>query len=278
VSVRRPGEPFGTRTETKNINSLRFIQKAIDYEIARQIAVLEDGGKIVQETRLWNEKENRTYSMRSKEDAHDYRYFPEPDLPPLEVSAAWIEGLRNSLPELPEKRRQRFVREYELSPEDALTLTASRALADYYETVVKTSGNHKAAANWVLSELLRELKNADVDISASKATAENLGAMIRLIDNNTISGKIAKDVFAEMWSNGGAPDTIVKAKGWVQITDTSAIESIVDEVIANNPKEVEAYKAGKVQLMGFFVGQVMKASRGQANPQAVNESLKTKLG
>ena len=278
VSVRRPGEPFGTRTETKNINSLRFIQKAIDYEIARQIHVLESGGKIVQETRLWNEKENRTYSMRSKEDAHDYRYFPEPDLPPLEVSAAWIAGLQASLPELPETRRQRFVKEYELSPEDALTLTASRALADYYETVVKTSGNHKAAANWVLSELLRELKNADVDITASKATAENLGAMIRLIDNNTISGKIAKDVFAEMWANGGDPDSIIKAKGWVQITDTSAIESIVDEVIANNPKEVESYKAGKVQLMGFFVGQVMKASRGKANPQAVNEIVKAKLG
>jgi aspartyl-tRNA(Asn)/glutamyl-tRNA(Gln) amidotransferase subunit B len=278
VSVRRPGEPFGTRTETKNINSLRFIQKAIDYEIARQIHVLESGGKIVQETRLWNEKENRTYSMRSKEDAHDYRYFPEPDLPPLEVSAAWIEGLRNSLPELPETRRQRFVKAYELSAEDALTLTASRALADYYETVVKTSGNHKAAANWVLSELLRELKNAEVDISASKATAENLGAMIRLIENNTISGKIAKDVFAEMWANGGAPDAIIKAKGWVQITDTSAIETIVDEVIANNAKEVESYKAGKVQLIGFFVGQVMKASRGQANPQAVNEIVKNKLG
>ncbi len=278
VSVRRPGDPFGTRTETKNINSLRFIQKAIDYEIARQIHALESGGKIMQETRLWNEKENRTYMMRSKEDAHDYRYFPEPDLPPLEVSAAWIANLQSGLPELPETRRQRFVQAYELSPEDALTLTTQRELADYYETVVKTAGNHKAAANWVLSELLRELKNADVDITASKATAENLGAMIRLIDNNTISGKIAKDVFAEMWASGGAPDAIIKAKGWVQITDTSAIETIVAEIIAKNPKEVEQYKAGKVQLMGFFVGQVMKASRGQANPQAVNEIVKLKLG
>ncbi len=278
VSVRRPGEPFGTRTETKNINSLRFIQKAIDYEIARQIHVLESGGKIVQETRLWNEKENRTYTMRSKEDAHDYRYFPEPDLPPLEVSTAWIEGIKASLPELPETRRQRFMVEYELSPEDALTLTTQREMADYYETVVKTSGNHKAAANWVLSELLRELKSANVEISASKATAENLGALIRLIENNTISGKIAKDVFAEMWAKGGTPNAIIQAKGWVQITDTSAIESIVDEVIANNPKEVESYKAGKAQLMGFFVGQVMKASRGKANPQAVNEIVKAKLG
>ena len=277
VSVRRTGEPFGTRTETKNINSLRFIQKAIDYEIARQIEVLESGGKIVQETRLWSEKENRTYMMRSKEDAHDYRYFPEPDLPPVEVSAAWIEGLKNSLPELPEARRQRFVHEYELSPEDALTLTTQREMADYYETVVSTSNNHKGAANWVLSELLRELKNADADITASKVTAENLGAMIRLIDDSTISGKIAKDVFAEMWANGGDPATIIKAKGWVQITDLSAIEKIVDEVIANNPGQVAGYKAGKVQLMGFFVGQVLKASGGKANPQAVNEIVKAKL-
>ena len=276
--MRRTGEPFGTRTETKNINSLRFIQKAIDYEIARQIEVLESGGKIVQETRLWSEKENRTYMMRSKEDAHDYRYFPEPDLPPVEVSAAWIEGLKNSLPELPEARRQRFVREYELSPEDALTLTTQREMADYYETVVSTSNNHKGAANWVLSELLRELKNADADITASKVTAENLGAMIRLIDDSTISGKIAKDVFAEMWANGGDPATIIKAKGWVQITDLSAIEKIVDEVIANNPGQVEQYKAGKVQLMGFFVGQTLKASGGKANPQAVNEIVKRKLG
>ena len=205
VSVRRPGEPFGTRTETKNINSLRFIQKAIDYEIARQIHVLESGGKIVQETRLWNEKENRTYMMRSKEDAHDYRYFPEPDLPPLEVSEAWITSLQNALLELPEARRQRFMRDYELSPEDALTLTAQREMADYYETVVKTSGNHKLAANWVLSELLRELNNSNITISDCQVTAENLGQMIGLIENATISGKIAKDVFAEMWANGGAP-------------------------------------------------------------------------
>ena len=278
VSVRRPGAPFGTRTETKNINSLRFIQKAIDYEIARQIEVLESGGKIVQETRLWNEKENRTYMMRSKEDAHDYRYFPEPDLPPLEVSTAWIESIQASLPELPEARRQRFTREYELSPEDALTLTAQREMADYYETVVKTSGNHKLAANWVLSELLRELNNSNTSISDCRVTAENLGQMIGLIQNGTISGKIAKDVFAEMWANGGDPDAIIKAKGWVQITDTSAIEKIVDEIIANNPKEVASYQAGRVQLMGFFVGQTLKASGGKANPQAVTEIVKAKLG
>ncbi len=278
VSVRRPGDPFGTRTETKNINSLRFIQKAIDYEIARQIEVIESGGKIYQETRLWNEKENRTFMMRSKEDAHDYRYFPEPDLPPLEVSEAWIENLKSGLPELPEARRQRFIKEYDLSPEDALTLTSSRALGDYYEIVVKVSGNHKLAANWVLSELLRELNNSNISISDCKVTSENLGKMIGLIENSTISGKIAKDVFAEMWTNGGDPETIIKDKGWVQITDTSAIEKIVDEVIANNPGQVENYKAGKVQLMGFFVGQVLKASGGKANPQAVNEIVKAKLG
>ena len=278
VSVRRPGDPFGTRTETKNINSLRFIQKAIDYEIARQIEVIESGGKIYQETRLWNEKENRTFMMRSKEDAHDYRYFPEPDLPPLEVSEAWIENLKSGLPELPEARRQRFIKEYELSPEDALTLMSSRALGDYYETVVKVSGNHKLAANWVLSELLRELNNSNISISDCKVTSENLGKMIGLIEDSTISGKIAKDVFAEMWTNGGDPETIIKDKGWVQITDTSAIEKIVDEVIANNPGQVAGYKAGKVQLMGFFVGQVLKASGGKANPQAVNEIVKAKLG
>ncbi len=277
VSVRRPGDPFGTRTETKNINSLRFIQKAIDYEIARQIEVIESGGKIYQETRLWNEKENRTFMMRSKEDAHDYRYFPEPDLPPLEVSEAWIENLKSGLPELPEARRQRFIKEYELSPEDALTLTSSRALGDYYETVVKVSGNHKLAANWVLSELLRELNNSNISISDCKVTSENLGKMIGLIEDSTISGKIAKDVFAEMWTNGGDPETIINDKGWVQITDTSAIEKIVDEVIANNPGQVAGYKAGKVQLMGFFVGQVLKASGGKANPQAVNEIVKAKL-
>ena len=278
VSVRRPGDPFGTRTETKNINSLRFIQKAIDYEIARQIEVIESGGKINQETRLWNEKENRTFMMRSKEDAHDYRYFPEPDLPPLEVSEAWIENLKSGLPELPEARRQRFIKEYELSPEDALTLTSSRAMGDYYETAVKVSGNHKLAANWVLSELLRELNSSNISISDCKVTSENLGKMIGLIENATISGKIAKDVFAEMWTNGGDPETIIKDKGWVQITDTSAIEKIVDEVIVNNPGQVENYKAGKVQLMGFFVGQVLKASGGKANPQAVNEIVKAKLG
>jgi aspartyl-tRNA(Asn)/glutamyl-tRNA(Gln) amidotransferase subunit B len=278
VSVRRVGETkLGTKTEIKNVNSARYLQKAIDYEIDRQITVLETGGKIVQETRLWNERENKTYTMRSKEDAHDYRYFPEPDLPPLEVSGEWIEALKQDLPELPETRRQRFMREYELNADEAFTLTSERELADYFETAAKASKNHRAAANWVLSELLRELKNAEADITACKVTAEDLGALIRLIDDKTISGKIAKDVFAEMFATGLAPGEIVREKGLVQITDTSAIEQIVDEVLAKNPKELEQYRAGKAQLLGFFVGQVMKVSGGKANPQAVNEILKRKL-
>jgi aspartyl-tRNA(Asn)/glutamyl-tRNA(Gln) amidotransferase subunit B len=278
VSVRPAGaEKFGTKVEIKNLNSLRFLQKAIEYEINRQIDELENGGTIYQETRLWNDRENRTFVMRTKEDAHDYRYFPEPDLPPVEVSEAWIDELQKELPELPEARRRRFMDEYELSVDDAGTLTAERALADYYEMAAKAANNPRAAANWILSELLRELKNADADIAHSKITAGNLGALIRLIDNKTISGKIAKDVFAEMIVSGDEPEAIVKKKGLVQITDTSAIEKVVDEVIAANPKEVESYKAGKVALMGFFVGQVMKASGGKANPQMVNEIIKNKL-
>ena len=278
VSVRPAGqEKLGTRAEIKNVNSLRFLQKAIDYEIDRQIALIEAGGEMVQETRLWNEKEGKTYTMRSKEDAHDYRYFPDPDLPALEVSAEWIESLKAELPELPETRRQRFMRDYELNADESFTLTGERALADYFEATIKASGNHRSAANWILSELLRELKNSETEISGCKIKAEDLGAMIRLIDDKTISGKIAKDVFAEMFATGKAPADIVKEKGLVQITDTSAIEKIVDEVIAANPKETESYRAGKTALMGFFVGQVMKASGGKANPKAVNEILKAKL-
>jgi aspartyl-tRNA(Asn)/glutamyl-tRNA(Gln) amidotransferase subunit B len=278
VSVRPAGqEKLGTRAEIKNVNSLRFLQKAIDYEIDRQIALIEAGGTMVQETRLWNEKDNKTYTMRSKEDAHDYRYFPDPDLPVLEVSAEWIEALKAELPELPEARRQRFMRDYELNADESFTLTGERALADYFEATIKASGNHRAAANWILSELLRELRNSETEITDCKIKAEDLGAMIRLIDDKTISGKIAKDVFAEMFATGKAPAEIVKEKGLVQITDTGAIEKVVDEVIAANPKETESYRAGKTALMGFFVGQVMKASGGKANPKAVNEILKAKL-
>ena len=278
VSVRRSGESkLGTKAEIKNVNSLRFLQKAIEYEIDRQIAVLETGGQIVQETRLWNDKEGKTFPMRSKENAHDYRYFPEPDLPPLEVSERWVENLRSYLPELPEARRQRFVREYDLSPDEAFTLTNQRELADYFEAASKAANNARAAANWILSEVLRELKQADIEIAACRVKAEDLGALIRLIDNQTISGKIAKDVFIEMFASGTAPSEIVKEKGLVQITDASAIEKIVDDVIAANPRQLEQYRAGKTALIGFFVGQVIKMSGGKANPQTVNDILKKKL-
>ncbi|MBO0723752.1 MAG: Asp-tRNA(Asn)/Glu-tRNA(Gln) amidotransferase subunit GatB, partial [Blastocatellia bacterium] len=278
VSVMRTGAAkFGTRTEIKNVNSLRFLQKAIDYEIDRQIAVLETGGKIVQETRLWSEKENKTYTMRSKEDAHDYRYFPEPDLPPLEVSEAWIERLREELPELPEARRRRFIRDHDLNADEAIILSGQRELADYFEAAAGSANNSKAAANWILSELLRELKNAGVEIHSCKMKAEDLGALIRLIDDKTISGKIAKEVFAEMFATGKSPSEIVREKGMVQITDAAAIEKIVDEVIAASPGEVKQYRSGKTALLGFFVGRVMKASGGKANPQAVNDILKKKL-
>ncbi len=278
VSVRPEGSPrFGVKAEIKNLNSLRFIQKAIEYEIDRQITLLEAGGTVVQETRLWNEKEGKTHAMRSKEDAHDYRYFPEPDLPPLAVSDYWIESLRSELPELPEARRSRFIREYDLSADEAFTLTGERELADYFEAAAKSSAHPRAAANWVLSELLRELKNASIGITACRIGAEYLGELIRLIDDKTISGKIAKEVFSEMFATGKSPGAIVKEKGLVQITDNAAIEKIVDQVIASYPKELEQYRAGKAALLGFFVGSVIKASGGKANPQSVNEILKKKL-
>jgi aspartyl-tRNA(Asn)/glutamyl-tRNA(Gln) amidotransferase subunit B len=278
VSVRLKGNTrLGVKAEIKNLNSLRFIQKAIDYEIGRQIALLEAGGTVVQETCLWNEKDGKTHPMRSKEDAHDYRYFPEPDLPPLEVSDHWIEALRAELPELPEARRSRFIREYDLSADEAFTLTGERELADYFEAVAKSSAHPRAAANWVLSELLRELKNTGIGITACQIGAEKLGALIRLIDDQTISGKIAKDVFTEMFATGKSPDAIVKDKGLVQITDNAAIEKIVDDVIASYPKELAQYRSGKTALLGFFVGNVIKASGGKANPRSVNEILKKKL-
>ncbi|MEP7270925.1 MAG: Asp-tRNA(Asn)/Glu-tRNA(Gln) amidotransferase subunit GatB [Acidobacteriota bacterium] len=278
VSVRPCGqEKLGTRAEIKNLNSMRFVQRAIDYEIERQISVIESGGAIVQETRLWNEREAKTYSMRSKENAHDYRYFPEPDLPPLEVSSEWIAKLREELPELPEQRRHRFMSEYQLSADEAFTLTGQRELADYYEAVARGTGNPRTAGNWILSELLRELKAAGVDVSVCRITAEHLVGLIKLIEDGTISGKIAKEVFAEMFETGKAAAEIVKEKGLVQITNTAAIEGIVDEVIAASPKQLEQYRAGRTNLIGFFVGQVMKATGGKANPQAVNEILKRKL-
>lgn len=278
VSVRlRGAAEFGTKVELKNLNSFRFIQKAIDYEIDRQIEVLEAGGRIMQETRLWNEKEAKTDSMRSKEEAHDYRYFPEPDLPPLKVSEQFISEQRDALGELPEMRRRRFLTEYELSLEDAALLVESRPLADYFEAVANESGNAKAAANWILNELARELKNTYLEIQQSPVAASSLAQMIHLIEDGTISGKMAKDVLVEMFRSGKSAKEVVEASGGGQISDAGAIRTMAEQIIADNPKHLEQYKSGKTGLFGFFVGQTLKASQGKANPQIVNQVLKELL-
>ena len=278
VSVRKRGETkLGTKVEIKNINSFRFIEKAIEYEIHRQIDCLEGSEKIYQETRLYDPDKNRTFAMRSKEEAHDYRYFPDPDLLPLEIEEAAIERIGRELPELPLARAQRFIADYKIPEYDALILTQEKDLADYYEKVVTISKNPKSASNWVMTDLLRELNDSKKEVTDSPISAEALGQMIGLIDNGTISGKIAKTVFGGMWSTGKEPAVIVKEKGLTQITDTSAIEKIIDEILATNPNEVEQYRAGKEKLMGFFVGQAMKASKGQASPEIVNGILKKKL-
>ncbi len=278
VSVRlRGAEKFGTKVELKNLNSFRFLQKALEYEIDRQIGAIEAGGTIVQETRLWNERESKTYSMRSKEEAHDYRYFPEPDLPPLVIAEDLIEKLRSELPELPEARRHRFVDQYGLSLDDAAQLTDSREMADYFEAAARACGNAKAAANWILNELLREMKAASADISAAPVTAESLAEMIKMIDGGGISGKMAKDVLVRMYQSGKTAEEIVREMGGSQVSDDAAIRAFVDQAIATNPKQLEQYRAGKTSLVGFFVGQVMKLSGGRANPQVVNEVLKKAL-
>jgi aspartyl-tRNA(Asn)/glutamyl-tRNA(Gln) amidotransferase subunit B len=281
VSVRKVGESkFGTRTELKNINSFKFVQKAIDYEVARQTDVLESGGRVVQETRLWNSVDERTVSMRSKEEAHDYRYFPEPDLPLLVLDPESIKAVAKSMPELPEKRRERFIKEYALSEYDAGVLTATRALADFYEEVARASSQPKAAANWVMGDLLRFYKEGNVDLkdlSKSPVTPKMLADMISLVEKGTISGKIAKTVMEEMYTTGKEAKKIIEEKGLVQISDSSEIEKIVDKVIGENVKTVEQYRAGKTGSFGFFVGQVMKATGGRANPQTVNELLRKKL-
>lgn len=278
VSVRKRGETkFRTRVEIKNINSFRFVEKAVEYEILRQIDCYETGEKIVQETRLYDPDKNRTFTMRSKEEAHDYRYFPDPDLLPVEIDDSFISGIRATLPELPLKRAERFQREFKIPEYDSLVLTQEKAVADYYEDVVKASGNAKAASNWVMTDLMRELNESKKTIDASPIGSRQLGAMIALIDKGTISGKIAKTVFAEMWASGKEPDVIVREKGLVQITDTGAIEKAIDDVMAANPTEVAAYRGGKDKLFGFFVGQVMKATKGQASPDVVNQLLKSKL-
>ncbi|WP_424981066.1 Asp-tRNA(Asn)/Glu-tRNA(Gln) amidotransferase subunit GatB [Maritalea sp. S77] len=276
VSVRRPGGEFGTRCEIKNVNSVRFAGQAIEYEARRQIDILEDGGVVDQETRLFDPKSGETRSMRSKEDAQDYRYFPEPDLLPLEFDDAFIEGLKAGLPELPDEKRHRFVEELGLTPYDASVLVADRTSADFYEKVAD-GRDGKLAANWVINELFGRLNKEGLDISTSPVSAEQLGGIVDLISKGDISGKIAKDLFEIVWTEGGDPATLVEERGMKQVTDTGAIEKIVDEIIAANPDQV-AKAQQNPKLMGWFVGQVMKASQGKANPQAVNEILKSKLG
>jgi aspartyl-tRNA(Asn)/glutamyl-tRNA(Gln) amidotransferase subunit B len=278
VSVRPEGqEEFGTRAEIKNINSFRFVEKAINHEIERQIDVIEDGGRVVQETRLYDADKDETRSMRSKEEANDYRYFPDPDLLPVVIDDEYIESVRKELPELPEQKKQRYMDEFGLSAYDAGVLTTSRALADYFETVVAACNDAKLAANWVSGELSARLNKEETDIADIKVTADAFGSLLNRIKDNTISGKIAKDVLEAMWSGEHSADEVIESKGLKQITDTSAIEAMVDEVIANNQGQFEELKAGKDKLMGFFVGQVMKASKGKANPGQVNQLMQKKL-
>ncbi len=279
VSVRPRGEArFGTRTELKNINSFRFVERAIEYEARRQIAVLEGGGSIRQETRLYDADRDETRSMRSKEEANDYRYFPDPDLPPLILTPDFVAAVQADMPELPSAKRERFCADYGLSRYDATLLTATRELAAYYESVVADGAlDPKLVANWVAGELLAHLNSAGLELAASRVSASHLAGLLRRIRDNTISGKIAKEVFEAMWTEGADADSVIAARGLTQITDDSAIESIVDEVMAAHPKQVAQYRSGEEKVFGFFVGQVMKASRGKANPAKVNDILKRKL-
>jgi len=276
VSVRKPGDPLGTRCEIKNVNSIRFIGQAIDVEARRQIAILEDGGVIRQETRLFDPGKGETRAMRSKEEAHDYRYFPDPDLLPLEFDQAYVDALEKGLPELPDAKRARFIAQYGLSPYDAGVLAMERASADYFETAAK-GRDAKLVANWVINELFGRLNKEGVDIARSPVSADALGAIVDLISKGTISGKIAKDLFEIVWSEGGSPEEIVEARGMKQVTDSGEIEAAIDAVIAANPDKVQQALA-KPTMLGWFVGQVMKSTGGKANPQAVNDLLKAKLG
>jgi aspartyl-tRNA(Asn)/glutamyl-tRNA(Gln) amidotransferase subunit B len=281
VSVRRPGEPLGTRCEIKNVNSFRFMQQAIEFEARRQIEILEDGGAIIQETRLFDAVKVETRSMRSKEEAHDYRYFPDPDLLPLEFDQAFIDELARHLPELPDDKQARFIADYGVTPYDAGVLVAERESADFYETVLAALADKprdgKLAANWVINELFGRLNKEGRDITGSPVSAEQLGSIVGLIGEGTISGKIAKDLFEIVWQEGGDPRALVEARGMKQVTDLGAIEKVVDDIISANPDKVAQAQA-KPQLVGWFVGQVMKSSGGKANPQAVNDLLKSKLG
>jgi len=279
VSVRPRGQQeFGTRTELKNINSFRFVEKAINIEVERQIDVIEAGGEVVQETRLYDADRDETRSMRSKEEANDYRYFPDPDLLPVVIEEEFLEAVRASLPELPDQKKHRYMDSFGLSSYDAGVLTSDRALAEYFESVIEAAGGEaKLSANWVSGELIGALNKAGMELPDSPVSAGMLGGLVARIADNTISGKIAKEVFQAMWNGEGDADAVIEARGLKQITDASAIEPIIDEIIADNPGQVEQYRGGKDKLFGFFVGQVMKATRGKANPQQVNELLKKKL-
>jgi aspartyl-tRNA(Asn)/glutamyl-tRNA(Gln) amidotransferase subunit B len=276
VSVRRPGEGLGTRCEIKNVNSIRYVQQAIEYEARRQIEVIEEGGKIRQETRLFDSGRGVTRTMRSKEDSHDYRYFPDPDLLPLELDPAWVEKLKTTLPELPDAKKARFMADFGLSPYDAGVLVADQETAHFYETVAK-GRDAKLAANWLISELFGALNKAGVDISSSPVSAEALGGLVDLIADNTISGRIAKDVFAEMVETGKDAAVIVEQKGLRQVTDTGAIDAAIDRVLVQHADKLAEYRSGKEKLFGFFIGQVMKATAGKANPAMLNDLLKKKL-
>ncbi len=278
VSVRPRGtEAFGTRAEIKNLNSFRNVARAIDHEIARQVAVIESGRKVVQETRLWNADKAETASMRSKEEAHDYRYFPEPDLPPLVITREWIEEVRRSLPELPAGKRRRFVAEYGIPDYDAGVLTLSREVADYYETVARESGSPKTASNWVMTEVLRKLKEDERPLGACPVKPGQLAELVKLIDGGTITGKIAKDVFEKMWASAMGPKAIVEREGLTQVSDEGPILAAIARVIEKSPEQVATYKKGKTGTLGWFVGQVMKETGGRANPQVVNALLKKAL-
>ncbi len=279
VSVRKVGaEKFGTRAEIKNLNSFRFVERAINYEVERQIDLMESGGKVAQETRLYDPDKGETRSMRSKEEANDYRYFPDPDLLPVELDQAFIEDVRKGLPELPDQKAARFASGYGLSAYDAGVLTASRELAAYYEDVVREVPREpKLAANWVMGELAAALNKENLDVSAGRLPAARLAGLVARISDQTISGKIAKEVFESMWSDGSTADEVIEAKGLRQITDTSAIDKVIDEVLAKNPGQLAEFRSGKDKLFGFFVGQVMKATGGKANPAQLNDSLRKKL-
>ncbi len=268
---------FGIRAELKNINSFRFIKQAIEYEVERQTDLLDNSGKVIQETRLFDSQTGMTRPMRGKEEAHDYRYFPDPDLVPLVIDESWIERVRRDLPELPEAKRTRFVADMGLSVYDAEVLAADQALAAYFEQCVPLTGDAKLCANWIMGEISRHLNEADITISAAPVSAERLAGLLNRIKDNTISGKIAKTVFEQMWQTGRTADTIIEAEGLRQVTDTAAIEALIEQVIAANPAQAAEYRAGKEKLMGFFVGQVMQASKGKANPAMVNQILKDKL-